>query len=531
MYRLSLFGPFHLADASGAELPLASRKARALLAYLAQTPGKPRSREEILALLWSDREEPQGRASLRQVLAGLRREVGEDVLIIDRDSVALNATSVMVAPNGDGEFLEGLHITDPAFEDWVRDERLRSAPSTSVVPQQALSDTTKPVIAVRPFDNLSNDPDQTFFSDGITEDIVMELSRFEDLTIISPRATLDLLDHDPSEDMLGTSLKVDYLVDGSVRQAGNRVRIAARLTQVENSTQIWAERYDRDLEDVFEIQDDVARQIATMVPGKIVINSYDMLSRDHRADLSAYQHVLRGEWSNWHDFGGAAARESFEKAIAADPSSSRANANLAQWHANQLLLSADSFELTADLVRMYANRALETDQTNALNLCYLSGAYLILGEHDLVRNFTDKMIALNPNHYMVMIYAAENFGWMGDLEASMHWLAKYWQVVPKSYGADVGSSCELYYMAERYEDAIDVMTSFPNINHAHAIVLAACHAQLGNTEATEAYRLRAEALKPTGFDFSEYETAILRLCARERERALWREGHRKAGFL
>lgn len=113
MFRLTLFGPFSLTDTAGADAPVASKKAKAMLAYLAQTAGKRRSREEILALLWSDRDEAQGRASLRQVLTGVRKEVGEDLLIIDRESVALNTDLIELTPPDGNEFLAGFLLPTP----------------------------------------------------------------------------------------------------------------------------------------------------------------------------------------------------------------------------------------------------------------------------------------------------------------------------------------------------------------------------------------------------------------------------------
>jgi DNA-binding SARP family transcriptional activator len=163
MLRLTIFGEFSVANASGAEIPVKSKKAKALLSFLALPPGKSRSREEIMALLWSDRADDQARASLRQVLSGLRKDLGEAALAalrITDDAVSLDPDRVMVE-NADpgGELLAGFHLHDPAFEEWLRDERLRleegTAPGEQAVPL-ALPD--RPSIAVLPFTNLSDDP-------------------------------------------------------------------------------------------------------------------------------------------------------------------------------------------------------------------------------------------------------------------------------------------------------------------------------------------------------------------------------------
>jgi DNA-binding SARP family transcriptional activator len=129
MLRLTLFGRFSAAGPDGAEILLKSQKAQALLAYLALPLGKPRSREEIMALLWSERGDAQARASLRQVLTGLRKDLGEPAMMalnITDDAVSLNPDRVTVAAASAGEeLLAGFHLHDSAFEEWLRDERLR----------------------------------------------------------------------------------------------------------------------------------------------------------------------------------------------------------------------------------------------------------------------------------------------------------------------------------------------------------------------------------------------------------------------
>lgn len=129
MLRLTIHGRFRAKDQLGSEIPIKSKKGRALLAYLALPPGKHRSREELMTLLWSDRSDEQARGSLRQVLSALRRSLGEiggDVLRITDETVSLNPEKVVVEPaSAGGVLLEGLRINDPAFEEWLRDERLR----------------------------------------------------------------------------------------------------------------------------------------------------------------------------------------------------------------------------------------------------------------------------------------------------------------------------------------------------------------------------------------------------------------------
>jgi TolB-like protein len=241
MLRLNLFGRFRAEDSLGKEISIKSRKARALLAYLALPPGKPRSREQLATLLWSDRGDDQARGSLRQALSGLRRDLGDslaEALRIADDAVSLDPEHVVVESRSPrDELLEGLHINDPAFEEWLRDERLRleDLTVTEVVPRP-LELPNKPSIAVLPFVNMSGEPDQDFFADGITEDIVTALSHISSLFVISRHSTeiykgkaVDVRD-------VGQQQGVRYVLEGSVRKANQRIRVTAQLTSGRNDT-------------------------------------------------------------------------------------------------------------------------------------------------------------------------------------------------------------------------------------------------------------------------------------------------------
>lgn len=530
MLQLTLFGRFSLTDSNGAEIPLKSRKAKALLAYLGQSEGMARSREEIMALLWSDRAETQARGSLRQVLTGLRKDLGDDVLRIDNDTAALDAVSISVAEPTGEEFLAGFHLTDPAFEDWLRDKRLahEDAPPVSAPPVSALLE--KPSIAVLPFENMSKDPDQDYFSDGITQDIITELSRFHDLFIIAPRTSFQFKNKPLSAYEVGKELEAQYIVEGSVRRVGNRVRITAQLTEVESETHLWADRYDRDLEDVFAIQDEVAQEIAAAVPGKIDAVTYERVLKRSGPDLTAYDYVLRGELARDLDFGTSKAVPHFEKAIAIDPMCARAYANLAILHAYNVYAPLNSFKESQHLIRTYCDKALSAEPNDPVIVATLAGAYIMIGDFEACRKCIDRAIRINPNHYRVMSHAAFIKAWFGETEESLEWLDWFNQHDPLSRSVYDEVAFEVYYLAERYDDAIAALAGWSEVSFDIAVELAAACAQAGRMEEATALRERFEAEAPPGHSFKDHQRAIFRTCARERERELWREGYRKAGF-
>jgi TolB-like protein len=336
MLRLTIFGRFRAADALGNEIPIKSRKSRALLAYLALPPGKERSREEVMALLWSDRGDEQARSSLRQALSGLRKELGErslGVLQITDESLALDPGLVAVEPASPGDvLLAGLHINDPAFDEWLRDERLRHDDMALSDPQpDELPLPDLPSIAVLPFSNLSGDPEQEYFSDGMTEDIITELSRFGALEVVARNSTFVFRDQAIDVRDAGKALGARYLLEGSLRKASNRIRLTAQLIDVGTGKHVWADRYDRELDDIFAIQDELVHSIVATLAGQLESADTERSLRKPPESLAAYDYYLRAlQLDRRYDLEAASeGRNALEKAVALDPTFAKAHGLLA----------------------------------------------------------------------------------------------------------------------------------------------------------------------------------------------------------
>ncbi|MBI2750738.1 MAG: adenylate/guanylate cyclase domain-containing protein, partial [Burkholderiales bacterium] len=150
----------------------------------------------------------------------------------------------------------------------------------------------KPSIAVLPFNNMSGDPEQEFFADGITEDIITELSRFRELFVISRNSSFKYKGKAVEVQKFAKELGVQYVVEGSVRKAGNRVRITVQLIDAETDRHIWAERFDRELEDIFAIQDQVTSAIVAILPGRVEAATRDRAARKTTDNMAAYECVL-----------------------------------------------------------------------------------------------------------------------------------------------------------------------------------------------------------------------------------------------
>ena len=190
----------------------------------------------------------------------------------------------------------------------------------------------RPSIAVLPFTNMSDNRDEAYFADGISEDIITELSWFQELIVVARNSTFMYKDQAVNIQEVGTELNVRCVLEGSVRKSGDQVRVTAQLVEAVTAHHLWAERYDRRLEDVFAVQDELTGKIVATLIDKM----HDSERRRARSDsdtedLKAYQLVLRGR-EHWYRFtkqDNAAARKLYEEAIALDPDYGRAYASLA----------------------------------------------------------------------------------------------------------------------------------------------------------------------------------------------------------
>ena len=245
--------------------------------------------------------------------------------------------------------VRALHTTD--FDDWEEDPRspqvqeVLRALGTILARQRApQSEPAKadsvlaasPVgparvsICVLPFANMSGDPEQEHFSDGITEDIITELSRWRLLAVRSRSASFRYRGVAVDMKQVARELNVRYVVEGSVRRMGERIRITAQLIDTETGSHIWGDKFDRDLAGVFSVQDQVVQTIVSTLVGRVQASDVERARRKPPASLTAYEYVLKANALPWDDPDGAAeATRLLEKAIEIDPGYGFAHAVLA----------------------------------------------------------------------------------------------------------------------------------------------------------------------------------------------------------
>jgi adenylate cyclase len=379
------------------------------------------------------------------------------------------------------------NITEPvkAYRAIVMGTAASTPPSNHPAPAMSVE---KPSIVVLPFQNMCGDTESDYFVDGITEEIMTGLSRFREIvvaargsSILSGAQSLDTAE-------AASKLGVRYALDGSVRRAGNRVRITARLIEGETGHQIWSERYDRDLDDIFEVQDDLAQRIVSVLAGKIERSDRERALRKETNNLSAYECVLRGRqfFGDWHGSEDDVRRaaEMFERAIELDPRYAAAYAGLAATYEQKFQHGWTSTpEITGDLCIELARKAIELDEHDSYAHLVLSSAYWrVKSDFELARRQLETAIVLNPNYYWNYCYGCYFSVCAGDTDISVDLGNEAIRRNPLLPDGCLWTLGFTEYLAGRYENAIATVGRMTTLEPESYACLAACYAQLGRDE-------------------------------------------------
>ncbi|MBM2575739.1 hypothetical protein JQC91_05420 [Jannaschia sp. Os4] len=326
---LHLSGPLRVLDGDGAAIDGIGQRGRALLAFLACQEGQRAERSAAADLLWSDRAEAQARASLRQELSALRRALPPDVLGADRYAVWLEPGGSEVRRTRGAPFLQGFDLASEGFEDWLRAARQRG----DAAPAAPRAVRERPALAVMPFAELGV-PAEDMFADGVVEEITGALGRVHDFHVVARQSAWALRGEAIDAPEAARRLGVEYVVEGSVRRAGDRVRIEVRLVRGGDGRTVWSERFDDRLDDLLDLQDRIAARVAGhLSPGLRAAE----IRRAGRCtgDPSAYERMLTGLPHFWiHDpEENRRALAAFDAALAVDPAYAPALAMKAWAHA------------------------------------------------------------------------------------------------------------------------------------------------------------------------------------------------------
>ncbi|MEE8506170.1 MAG: tetratricopeptide repeat protein, partial [Kiloniellales bacterium] len=335
----------------------------------------------------------------------------------------------------------------------------------------------KPTIAVLPFTNMSGDPEQEYFSDGITEDIITELSRFNEFAVIARNSTFHYKGQSPKIEDVGRELGVKYVVEGSVRRAADRVRVTAQLIDTETKSHIWADRYDRKLVDIFAIQDEVTEAVVARVADKVK-GAATTLSRSRpKQSVTAYDLVLQSRpyRASFTRTGSEQAAKLLTQAIVLDPDYALAHASLAFVRAGEYEegWAADSDAALRDTLAA-ARQAVALDGSDGYAHASLAYAYYQAGNFDRSIHEAHTALSLNPNHVNIIM----TLGWIsvvvGDPEAGIEHIQRARRLNPYMGGFDLWTLGLAYFDAKRYEEAIDVFSQVDPPTSLYLTLAAAC---------------------------------------------------------
>jgi len=412
----------------------------------------------------------------------------------------------------------------------VRVYRVRTADADTAA-GPAAPRSAKPSILVLPFTNMSGASDQEYFADGLTEDILTNLSRFRELFVVSRNTSFKFKGQAVEVKKIARELGVHYVVEGSVRKAGNRVRVTVQLIDAESDHHVWAERYDRDLEDIFAIQDEVTSAIVATLPGRMEAAARSRTERKTPANMVAYECVLEAKVlhhrSNRDD--NMRALNLIRRAVELDPRYAHAHA----WQAC-ILGQQLGYGWCAD--RTAVGLEIERELQVALGLDENdSDVHRILAAVGVLRNDFDKAVyhqqralALNPNDDLIVVQQGEVLTWLGQGEEGIDWIRKAMRLNPYHPERFWFHLARAQFVAQRYADAVESLRHISALDELHHALLAACYAQMSDAEHAKGHA--AEVVKRIpGFTIRKHCLPMLHYRS-ERDLAHHLEALRKAGL-
>ena len=360
----------------------------------------------------------------------------------------------------------------------------------------------KPSIAVLPFTNLSGDPEQEYFSDGITEDLITDLSKLSGLFVISRNSVFLYKGKAVKPEQMSQELGVRYVLEGSVRKAGNRVRITAQLVDATTDYHLWAERYDRELQDIFAVQDEVTQKIVTALEVKLTEGEQQRFGRTPTANMEAYEYFLRGLESFAHRTpeSNAQARQMFERAITLDPNFAAAYARLGRAYMIEWAFQWSEDPQLPERVAALAQRAVALDDALPGAHQTLAYVYLMRKQFDQAIAEAQRAVALDPNDSDACVTLGEILSCAGRPQDGVGLVEKALRLDPHYPPSYLFALGQAYYLLKRYEEAVTafkrLLTRNPDHLRAH-FFLGMIYSETGRKEDAQAELEACRRINPS----------------------------------
>jgi TolB-like protein/Tfp pilus assembly protein PilF len=490
------FGEFRLdADAGilfrGTEPTILGQRAVPLLRLLLDRAGAPVSKDALVETAWPGLAIAD--SSLTVQIAALRRVLGEAVS---------GESWIETLPR------RGYRYVGPAIT-------MRNFPAEAIPqPMPALALPRKPSVAVLPFSNLSGDPEQGYFADGVVDDIITGLSRIKWLFVIARNSSFTYRGRAVDVKQVGRELGVRYVLEGSVRKVADRVRITAQLIDTTTGAHVWAERYDRKFEDIFALQDEIALSVVGAIEPSLRQAEVERVKRKRPSSLDAYDLVLQAQPDVYSGMPepSAKALALLERAIELDPTYAQAHAFAAMCHHNRFLRAGLQEEDRAASVS-HAHMAITHGQDDALALTFAAFSIGMDG-HDRAAAFAafEAALAVSPSTALAYILGSVILGWTGEAERAIEWGERAMRLSPFDPWAFAAFHSFIlgHFLSGRYEEAAAAAYKAVQLNPAHSIsymLLAAPLVKLGRTEQARAAAARVLQLQPA-FRYSQHFSGV-----------------------
>ena len=465
-----------------------------LMVFFAANAGRIVGRDEIVERVWQGRAVSD--ATISTCIKSARRALGDSgdspsyIRTIRGRGFEFTGT---VTAAGDGQSRpdaldQSVIPVRPTLTADVPDpDAAHTAADDTAAHHRVVEPTARPVLAVMPFTNLSAEVDE-YFADGLTEDIITNLARFRDLRVIAGASTLQFKGRALQPGEICKQLKAEYVVQGSVRRAAGRVRISVQLIDGASGVQLWGDRYDREMGDIFELQDEVTRTIAATLGVTMQDVALQRALKKRSIELDAYDCLLRARRYTWvlsaemH----AEASELLEKAVELDPLSADAHALLANVYLGEHRFEMNPRPNPIGRALVHALAATRLDPQNAYARCWLAIVHFFRGENDRFETESQLALSLNPNDPETLADVGHYLAFMGEFERGTELSRRAQQLNPLHPGWYHFSFARLHYHQKAYEQVIsDVQkVGLPHFYWTH-LLDGASKGQLGRPDASE----------------------------------------------
>ena len=484
MATIHTFGPYRLdADAEilfrGPEPTVLGQRAVALLRMLLERPGEPVSKDALIEAGWPGRAIEDSNLTVQ--IAALRRILEEG---------AGGASWIETLPRRGYRYVGPVVATD-------------NSPAAATPQTSPLALPNKPSVAVLPFSNLSGDPEQEYFSDGMVEDIVAGLSRIKWLFVVARNSSFAYKGKAIDVTRVGRELGVRYILQGSLRKHGSRVRISAQMIEAETGGHVWAEHYDRPLDDIFVLQDEIALSVVGAIEPSLRRAEIERVKRKRPESLDAYDLVLKAQPDV--DSGiperVTKALVLLERALALDPNYALAHACAAMCH-HCLFLRGGLREESRSASIRHAEAAILHGQDDALALTF-AGFSIGMDGHNRAAAFAafEAALAVSPSSARTYIFGSVILAFAGEAERAIEWGERGMRLSPfDPWAFSAFHALTLgHFQRGRYEEAADAAHKAVQSNPAFSfsyMLLAAPLAKLGHLEEAKAAAARVLELQP-----------------------------------